>query len=187
MARLSCQLGNLAISYEQSLLFPWSWQYCLDCIRHILDPGNISWTVFVMSLILVIFPEPGKVTSASYPDPPSHFLRPRWQTFSSRTSCHRHILCLHCSVFLCYHQILQIIYHNIYPPSHFVRLRWQIASSMVIMVDMSTSALENVKWFTRTNQAIIVIFRLLVMISHVSHVLTIIIIFVSFMIQDGCI
>ena len=74
-----------------------------------------------MSLILVIFPEPGKVTSASYPDPPSHFLRPRWQTLSSRTSCHRHILCLHCSVFLCYHQILHISYIIIYilPPTSY--------------------------------------------------------------------
>ena len=72
-------------------------------------------------------------------------------------------------------------------PSPATLLRGQIASRIVIMVDMSLSALENIKWFTQTNQAIIVIFCLLGMISHVSHVLTIIIIFVSFLIQDGCI
>ena len=162
--------GNILLVGFPKPLAPWSdiswgtWQYLTSSPHYFLDPGNISWTVFVMSLILVIFPEPGKVTSASYPDPPSHFLRPRWQSFSSRTSCHRHILC---SVFLFYHQILKIIY----PSSHFLRPRWQIALSIVFMVDLSTSALENVKWFTQTNQAIIVIFCFLGMFSHVSHVL----------------
>ena len=107
--------GNILLVGLPKPLAPWSdiswgtWQYHTSSPHYFLDPGNISWTVFVMSLILVIFPEPGKVTSASYPDPPSHFLRPRWQTFSSCTSCHRHILC---SVFLFYHQILKIIYYN---------------------------------------------------------------------------
>ena len=84
-----------------------TWQYLTSSPHYFLDPGNISWTVLVISLILAIFLElflscpwsrwyflnQGKLRLLLTP------IRPPTSYAHAGKPCHRHILC---SVFLCF-------------------------------------------------------------------------------------